>query len=211
MTAAQTTESAIPTKASMMRDFVARIAFTCANDPGARAALRLGLRKPYNDILPATHRAVIAAGIPSDPHDLDMDSLRAFYTIAALIATVPRRTAIHVPASDGGIRSASGVNLGACLAEAVQIGSLREGSAESHLGLLAKQSTAGLHRHLPGVIGQIAERPGVDWVQLLTDLEAWPRSRNVISRRWLQGFYQARYRADMKTAEGSADQPDPTV
>ncbi|UWE08711.1 type I-E CRISPR-associated protein Cse2/CasB [Actinacidiphila bryophytorum] len=58
----------------------------CRDDPGARTALRSGLRRGINDV-PRMHR-LVAAWLPRD--GAPETEQRAYYTIAAMIAAQPR-------------------------------------------------------------------------------------------------------------------------
>jgi len=117
----------------VQRGFIAAVTKQCHDDPGARAALRSALGKPYDKIPDRAHRYVIKAGAP----DLDDDQQRAYYTVAAMIAAVPRKSAPTLKA-DGPADSSGrpGRSLGQCMAEAVGRGELRASTAEGRIGLL---------------------------------------------------------------------------
>ncbi|WP_244315530.1 type I-E CRISPR-associated protein Cse2/CasB [Streptomyces albidochromogenes] len=169
-------------------------------DPGARSALRSGLRKDLDSVR-RMHR-LIAPWLP-EPRTEDVE--RAYYAIAAMIAAQPR-SALAVPA-DGPLQpdeelAATGragrrrASLGAAFAAAVTEGPGREkemrvGTAESRLNLLTRQSVNGLHRHLPSAVGYLRSLGvEVDWAQLLDDLGDWRKHSGRISRTWLQDFYR---------------------
>ncbi|MEV7416611.1 type I-E CRISPR-associated protein Cse2/CasB [Streptomyces sp. NPDC089919] len=110
-----------------------------------------------------------------------------------------------------------GTSLGAAFAVAVASGpgrerEMREGTAESRLNLLTRQSVPGLHRHLPGTVRYLRDLDvEVDWGQLLGDLIFWRRSKPRIARRWLQDYYRLRDRqrradADQRDQEDQASQ-----
>jgi len=185
--------------------FVETVINLCRHQPGARQALRQALRKAYDEIPMATHKYVVQAGLPADPLDSRQERARAYYTVAALIARIPARVPVVQPAKPreaGGYRT----NLGASLAEGVRVGTLNFRSAEAALAVLGKQSTNGIHLRLPGIVARITDRPeAVDWVQLLTDLEAWSARRAVVARRWQQSFYHNTNRADREAAAQAAD------
>ncbi|MEU4093011.1 type I-E CRISPR-associated protein Cse2/CasB [Streptomyces sp. NPDC026673] len=216
-TPATPTPSAWLTQARM---FVARIEGVCASDPGARAALRSGLGKPLAEV-PRMHR-IVAPLLP--PSAGDDETQRAFYAVASLIAAQKSETlraGRHNPDGDDTTAHAEanatapssppayGTSLGSTFAMAVATDSrngLRENAAETRLNLLTRQSTAGLHRHLPSAVRQLCDkRTPPDWAQLLVHLRAWPRDRKEISRRWLQDFYRARHKATLDAARESAD------
>ncbi|OQR59302.1 type I-E CRISPR-associated protein Cse2/CasB [Streptomyces maremycinicus] len=82
--------SSLPLSASrtgLYRAYVARIETVCAEDPGARVALRRGLRRGLDDV-PGMHR-IVAAWLPD--HRTEAEE-RAFYAVAALIADRPRHS-----------------------------------------------------------------------------------------------------------------------
>ncbi|MFD3556821.1 type I-E CRISPR-associated protein Cse2/CasB [Streptomyces goshikiensis] len=89
-----------------------------------------------------------------------------------------------------------GRSLGYCLGRAVvespgREREMRVSTAEARLHLLTRQSTAGLHRHLPATVRYLRQTDtDVDWVRLMEDLIAWPAFSGRISRRWLQDYYR---------------------
>jgi CRISPR system Cascade subunit CasA len=182
--------------------FIAKVIRQCTDDhhPEVRAALRSALGKPWDRIPRQAFKFVNEAGLPTDEDDEQRQ--HAYYAVAAMIAAVPKKVALR---QEPGRR-----DFGHCLADSVNHGTLSHKAAERYLDLLVKQSATGLHRHLPGVVGRLAERPGtVDWVELLADLEAWPGRREQLSRRWLRGFYRTRHHADLAVARGDDDNPEP--
>lgn len=203
------------------RTFVTRIEAICATDPGARAALRSGLSKSLDEV-PRMHR-IVAAWLPPSVGANDTDAQRAFYTVASLIAAQKSevlrtdRTPLNGN-GEGGDPSAGptryGTSLGLTFAAAVSTdgrNGLRENAAETRLNLLTRQSTPGLHRHLPAAVRQLCDKKTPpDWAQLLVHLRAWPRDRKEIGRRWLQDYYRARNKATLDAAREAADtlQPD---
>ncbi len=197
------------------RVFVARIEAVCAADPGARAALRSGLGKPLDEV-PRMHR-IVAPLLPLSVRD--DDTQRAFYTVASLIAAqksealragrIPADGSTPTDGDSSAARAPYGTSLGLTFAAAVSAdgrNGLRENAAETRLNLLTRQSTPGLHRHLPAAVRQLCDKKTPpDWAQLLVHLRAWPRDRKEIGRRWLQDFYRARHKATLDAARQTAD------
>ncbi|WP_414167043.1 type I-E CRISPR-associated protein Cse2/CasB [Streptoverticillium reticulum] len=224
------------------RTFVQAITRISAQDTGTRAALRSGLGKQLDEV-PRMHR-IVAPLLPARVLG-DDEAQRAFYAVAALLATHTTRgstvqpdkesSAVHAstpadedtnhraaeaaPATvDGDAaqeqsvqaaaaarrRYAYGESLGLAFAAAVARGTregIRESAAETRLNLLTRQSTAGLHRHLPAAVRQLCDKKcPPDWARLLVDLRTWPQDRKRLSRRWLQDFYRARHRDDLAAA-----------
>lgn len=202
------------------RVFVARIEAISASDPGVRAALRSGLGKPLDEV-PRMHR-IVAPLLPVSMHD--EEAQRAFYTVASLIAAQksealrggrgdapePHDEDENPPA--GAEPARYGVSLGATFATAVALPQgVRETAAETRLNLLTRQSTPGLHRHLPAAVRQLCDKKTPpDWARLLVDLRSWPRDRKTVGRRWLQDFYRSRHRTLLdaaRSADNDADAP----
>lgn len=192
----------------------------CRDDPGARTALRSGLRRGLDDV-PRMHRFV-APWLPRNGQVSEAEQ-RAYYAVAALIAAQPR-TSYAVPDTDpaadpGSVASGAapspryGASLGYAFALAVTESpgrerEMREATAESRLNLLTRQSLNGLHRHLPAAVGYLREvGVPIDWAQLLSDLLAWPTHAGTISRRWLQHYYIQRTKALREHAD-RADQDE---
>ncbi|MFI2764823.1 type I-E CRISPR-associated protein Cse2/CasB [Streptomyces echinatus] len=190
--------------------FTAAVLSTCERDPGARAALRSGVRKDL-DSVPRMHR-VIAHLVPANASE---DTQRAYYAVAAMIAEQARRqgTTTDDPAKDPHDDSTEaaaeepalvgdeggreyGISLGASFALAVlkspgRERQMRRGTAESRLNILCKQGVTGLHRHLPASVRYLRSLDAaVDWARLLQDLVDWRRHSGRVSRRWLQDFYR---------------------
>ncbi|WP_067473447.1 type I-E CRISPR-associated protein Cse2/CasB [Actinomadura hibisca] len=173
------------------RDFIARVHRLC-EDPGKQAALRSGLRRPLDDC--KRMHALIAPHVRTARNS---NRERAYYAIAAMIAALP-------PQARGASAESQRRNFGVCLAQGVDRGTLRESAAEARINLLTRQSTEGVHRHLPSAALVLAQRPAdVDWAQLLLDLRDWDDRRDRITRRWLQDFYRTRFKS-----EELADRPD---
>ncbi|AEM88603.1 type I-E CRISPR-associated protein Cse2/CasB [Streptomyces violaceusniger] len=193
------------------REFVAAMLQLCAQDRGARAALRTGVGK-HPDEARRMHRYV-AVWLPS----LDEDTQRAYYAVAALIAA---RRDTEAPNQTGRAEKAGkspgsrfGESLGVAFAAAVARprDGLRESSAEMRLNLLTRQSVAGIHRHLPAAVRQLCDKKTQpDWAQLVVDLRGWRDQRGRTGRRWLQDFYRARRQAEIAAAKDAAEQADAT-
>ncbi|MDT0407738.1 MULTISPECIES: type I-E CRISPR-associated protein Cse2/CasB [Streptomyces] len=75
----------VPTRRDVYEKYVAWINETCATDPGARVALRRGLRRDLDDVR-GLHR-IVAAWLP---HGVTPEEERAYYAVAAMIADQPR-------------------------------------------------------------------------------------------------------------------------
>ncbi|MEV1080924.1 type I-E CRISPR-associated protein Cse2/CasB [Streptomyces sp. NPDC050211] len=198
----------------------------CRDDPGARTALRSGLRRGLDDV-PRMHRFV-APWLPQDRRAPETEQ-RGYYAVAAMIASQPRSTyttpdsgAEQAPetAPDDTVSNSEkpqagryGTSLGLAFALAVTESpgrerEMRESTAESRLNLLTRQSTNGLHRHLPAAVGYLRELGvPVDWAQLLADLIAWPAHHGRISRRWLQDYYRQRTQT-LREKANHADQDE---
>ncbi|MFH8222000.1 type I-E CRISPR-associated protein Cse2/CasB [Streptomyces sp. NPDC018057] len=203
--------------------FTARIERLCRTDPGARAALRAGLRRDLNHPRARDMHRLLT---PLLPEEYDDRSAQAHYTVAALIAAQPRHafatdqedgedTAVEVEAvttrqvlheegePDKGSAAQGptpyGHSFGATLGHAVTAkgASMRMSAAESCVNLLTRQSLRGIHLHLPSAVNQVRTTDAtIDWGQLLTDLVDWPYQSGRISRRWLQDFYRITAHAD---------------
>ncbi|MEV6617294.1 type I-E CRISPR-associated protein Cse2/CasB [Streptomyces sp. NPDC051051] len=95
-----------PTRLDRYRTFTQAVQATCAGDPGARSALRSGIRRNL-DSVPRMHR-VIAHLVP---HHVSEDTQRAYYAVAAMIAEQARRepttppTGASAGAGTGGVVS----------------------------------------------------------------------------------------------------------
>jgi CRISPR system Cascade subunit CasA len=195
----EVTQGSVPVSVSQQRrrDFIETVIRRCTDPrrPEARAALRGALGKRWDAIPHGAFKFLEDAGLPEFG---DAGELHAHYAVAAMIAAVPRKVDLRA-APD--VPRRYGSDLGVCLASAVAHKDLTLEAAEGKLDLLVKQSTAGLHRHLPPVALRLAARPGaVDWVALLADLAAWERERNSISRRWMRSFYRTRLYAQREAA-----------
>ncbi|MFB7999852.1 type I-E CRISPR-associated protein Cse2/CasB [Streptomyces sp. NPDC056002] len=202
--------------------FTARIERLCRTDPGARAALRAGLRR---DLDHPRARAMHRLLTPLLPEECDDKTAQAHYTVASLIAAQPRHA--FAPDQDNDEDTADeqgavkkqvhhedgepdeeaappdptpyGSSFGATLGRAViaKGASMRMSAAESRINLLTRQSLRGIHLHLPAAVNQVRTTgTSIDWGQLLADLVDWPYQSGRISRRWLQDFYRITARAD---------------
>ncbi|CAL9631075.1 hypothetical protein SUDANB99_06030 (plasmid) [Streptomyces sp. enrichment culture] len=215
-------------------NFVAHVRKLCG-DPGARTALRTGLRKDL-DAVPRMHR-LVAPWLPQDRTPEDVQ--RAYYAVAAMIAAQPRHSFndaqdsedaqdaddAQVPdgaqdgegAVDGAAHAGSTrkkpvrtgrSSLGAAFAAAVGSGrdsQMREASAEARLNLLTRQSLPGLHRHLPSAVAYLRSRD-VD-VDFAQLLSDLAHWRRH-SGRIARRWLQDYYRLRAKAEQENADQRD---
>ncbi|MFE9700529.1 type I-E CRISPR-associated protein Cse2/CasB [Streptomyces sp. NPDC006270] len=199
---------------SRARAFTSWVEEVCREDPGARSALRSGLRKDL-DSVQRMHRLVA----PWLPEQRSKDVERAYYTVAAMIAAQPRSALKAAGQADDDSVEPGGqepsrstprrarTSLGTSFATAVTEGpgrekEMRAGTAESRLNLLTRQSVNGLHRHLPASVGYLRSLGAeVDWAQLLEDLGNWRARSGRISRTWLQDFYRLRSRDSTQQAD----------
>ncbi|MFE8978571.1 type I-E CRISPR-associated protein Cse2/CasB [Streptomyces cyaneofuscatus] len=203
-----------PRDVGRSRAFTNWVAQICLEDPGARSALRSGLRKDL-DSVQRMHRLVA----PWLPEQRSQEVERAYYAVAAMIAGQPRSALKAAGDADedslqpGGqepSRSTSRrfrTSLGTSFAIAVTEGpgrekEMRAGTAETRLNLLTRQSVSGLHRHLPASVGYLRSLGvEVDWAQLLEDLGNWRARSGRISRIWLQDFYRLRSKDSARQAD----------
>jgi CRISPR system Cascade subunit CasB len=135
---------------------------------------------------------------------MDSDAVRARYVIAALIAARPPaardRNASEpsdgIPRPDWKARRRR-TNLGWSLAQAVNEGVIKPGSAEDDLLAMTRTSMDALCLRVPGLTERLqAKDVPVDWAVLLNDLGRWGRERDRIVTRWQTAYYQTRTRAD---------------
>ncbi|MEU5470533.1 type I-E CRISPR-associated protein Cse2/CasB [Streptomyces lydicus] len=130
-------------------------------------------------------------------------------------AGVPSQRAVRRAEAEHKRRERFGDSLGLAYAAAVARGGrqgIRESAAETRLNLLCKQSTSGLHRHLPSAVRQLCDRNAMpDWARLLVDLRTWPQQRRRVARWWLQDYYRARAAADLAAALNADDSAAPTT
>ncbi|WP_406401433.1 type I-E CRISPR-associated protein Cse2/CasB [Streptomyces uncialis] len=199
--------------------FALSIERLCRADPGARAALRAGLRR---DLDHPRARPMHRLLTPRLPEGCDDQTAQAHYAVASLIAAQPRHAFTSDQDDDEDTEAEQGKqafqesgepdeeaasseltpygsSFGGSLGQAV-IGkgaSMRMSAAESRVNLLTRQSLRGIHLHLPAAVNQVrATGAPIDWGQLLADLVNWRYQSGRISRRWLQDFYRITARAD---------------
>ncbi|MFG3383163.1 type I-E CRISPR-associated protein Cse2/CasB [Streptomyces sp. NPDC047999] len=206
--------------------FTRRIERLCADDPGARTALRTGLRRDLDDV-PRMHRFVV----PELPRGgrIPVAHQRAYYAVASMIAAQPRHAfaaadaeptadARETPGAEDTAPAPTpqqkyGISLGHAFANAVAKSpardkAMRESAAESRLNLLTRQSTNGLHRHLPAAVRYLSDvGVDVDWPRLLGDLITWPTDAKKTARHWLQDYYIHHTRSTDKNA-GDVDEDE---
>jgi CRISPR system Cascade subunit CasB len=198
----------IPPKADDMVRAVTRLA---RKNPADRSALRHSLGKRPEEAALAVHRIVVPF-LPGPP-DSDRKASgyaaaeRAYYAVAALIASQPRGARDQLASDDpaeipdrNGVRqdTAGGRdqerrhwrNLGSSLAHAVSQGG-NEKSLEGHLQLLTRQDIEGLYRHLPRLILQLrGDQVRIDWGVLTGDLIRWARDPRLVAKEWAQSYYR---------------------
>ncbi|MFG3323992.1 type I-E CRISPR-associated protein Cse2/CasB [Streptomyces sp. NPDC048171] len=202
--------------------FTAHIERLCRTDPGARAALRAGLRRDLDHPRTRPMHRLLTTRLPEGCNDT---TAQAHYTVASLIAAQPRHAFSpdqgndedtpdeHRAAEKQALRGEGepaeeaappgpapyGSSFGATLGKAVTAKGkpMRMSAAERRINLLTRQSLRGIHLHLPAAVNQV-RTTGVfiDWGQLLADLVDWQYQSGRISRRWLQDFYRITAGAD---------------
>lgn len=190
-------------------------------DSGHRSALRRSLGRPVEDVASRLAHSVVAPWLPGDRIGHAVE--RAYYSVAALIATQPRNRGQRAdteaeqdaeeslgdaPSADEKPSDSDSatvvkatrrptVSLGGTLGQAVREKKLNADSIEARLHLLCRQGVAGLHRMLPGLFHQMAAQEVTpDWGRLLVDLARWERDRSQVTKRWLQDYYRAIHKAD---------------
>ncbi len=116
---------------------------------------------------------------------LDAEAEGAVAAEDAGIAGEPT-TVVAGPAA-AGRRPSLGFTLGA----AVRAGKLNGETLPPRLHLLCRQDVAGVHRHLPRLVGQLrSDLVPVAWVPLIVDLARWGRYRDQVAKGWLQDYYR---------------------
>ncbi|MFJ4970704.1 type I-E CRISPR-associated protein Cse2/CasB [Streptomyces sp. NPDC088755] len=199
--------------------FALSIERLCRADPGARAALRAGLRRDLDHPRARPMHRLLTTRLPEECDDR---TAQAHYTVASLIAAQPRHTFAlgqeedEDPAAEQGEQVLQekgepdeetapseaisyGSSFGATLGQAViaKGASMRMSAAENRINLLTRQSLRGIHLHLPAAVNQVRSTGApIDWGQLLADLVNWPYQSGRISRHWLQDFYRITAHAD---------------
>ncbi len=82
-------------------------------------------------------------------------------------------------------------SLGRTVADGVRNGRLNDETTSARLHVLCRQDVAGLHRHLPRLVGHLrADLVPVDWVRLTVDLARWGRYGDQVAKSWLQDYYR---------------------
>ncbi|MGK5551226.1 type I-E CRISPR-associated protein Cse2/CasB [Actinomadura kijaniata] len=207
--------------------FVTHVHKRIARSSGDRAALRRALRRdPAHPSARAAH-GVISWSVPVGA---DAAVERAYYTVASLIASQPRKARDGEPLEDESsssepetsveptVENSEGAwnalpaltSLGCTLGEATALGKLKFDTTEARLHLLCRQGVDGIHRHLPRLIAQLrADLVPVDWTKLLLDLSRWGRDRDHITKQWLQDFYRTNYKITAaRRKQNDADSTD---
>lgn len=183
------------------RAYTEHIERLCSRDPGARSALRSGLRRDVDHHRTRPMHKLVAPELPENADDATM---QAYYTVASLIAAQPRHSFTDDTDSqqtqEAPMRGLPkeekkaepyGISLGTALGRAALTEVVRLSATESRITLLTRQSLRGIHLHLPATVHQLrSAEVEVDWARLLKDLAGWPRSTGRITRRWLQDYYR---------------------
>lgn len=174
-----------------------------APDTGARAALRAGVRKPVEAFPVAADRVIFGIAQRHGPeiacaawtnNEVEPERMRAYYTVAALIAD-QARDARDQQANGEAEENVDSLGISLATLDKHQPYDI-ETPRESDLRLMAKQSLEGIHTLLPDVIRHLRAGEGpvpVGWAQLIMDLSAWTDRRNEITKRWNQDYYRRRY------------------
>ncbi|SDK52713.1 CRISPR-associated protein, Cse2 family [Glycomyces sambucus] len=179
------------------REFVLRVERLCREDKRARAELRRGLGRPF-DQCQSMHRHLVKW----NSNQASSTTRAARYAVAALIAAAPAdaRTAAGAPVPP---------NLGASLGQAVRRGAMKPSSAEATLHLLTRQQYTSVNRRLPALTRQIQRADtAIDWGRLSDDLARWDRARDRVATRWLESYYRA-VQAPDPTEPGTEPDPEP--
>ena len=197
--------ASVPATADALARQVTRLA---TNSPADRSVLRHSLGKSPKEVALGVHRIVV----PFVPDHAPESAERAYYAVAALIASQPRDARARTgdsredsapPPRDApdGQRPAAGQrrrNLGSSLALAVDKGG-NANSLENHLQLLARQDLDGLHRHLPRLILQLrGDQVHIDWGVLIRDLTRWAHDPRQVAKEWAQDYYRTSERLTAK-------------
>ncbi|MGQ4514261.1 type I-E CRISPR-associated protein Cse2/CasB [Streptomyces sp. DW26H14] len=167
---------------------------------GTRADLRRGLGLPV-ERCNYLHRHLVPWLSKVYPGGMHQDAKRAHYAVAALIAARPRIARSTQPVGadkDAPTGWYARANLGAALGQAVGKQVMKDGSAQSALHLMSRQSAESIHPGLPALVRQLLNGGiTVDWAVLLEDLSAWNRYRDRVATRWLESYFR------ISTAEAS--------
>jgi CRISPR system Cascade subunit CasB len=212
----------VPPGADALAREVTRLA---RHSPADRSVLRHSLGKSPKDVGLGVHRIVV----PFVPDRASEAAERAYYMVAALIASQPRDARDYAgtgqnpedsaddgPSHDvpGGPRPAAGPrrrNLGYSLAQAADKGGAAN-RLENHLQLLTRQDIDGLYRHLPRLILQLrGDQVRIDWGILLHDLTRWAGDPRQVAKEWGQAYYRTSERltaARKRKNEQAAEEPE---
>jgi CRISPR system Cascade subunit CasA len=185
----------VPPTADALSREITRLA---RKSPADRSVLRHSLGKPPVDVALGVHRIVVPF-LPGSPDDA---AERAYYAVAALIASQPRDardntdgdasrdSAAGPPQEDVAAAGQRRRNLGYSLAQAVGKGG-NASILEDRLQLLARQDLDGLYRHLPRLVLQLrGDQVRIDWGVLIRDLTRWARDPHQVAKEWAQDYYR---------------------
>ncbi|MEU3657693.1 type I-E CRISPR-associated protein Cse2/CasB [Streptomyces sp. NPDC032161] len=167
----------------------------------ARAELRRGLGLPV-ERCNYMHRYIVPWLRDHDDQDY-ADLRRAYYAVAALIASRPRTAREAASDETPPVSWYERPNLGASLGQGVVKDALKGNSAENVLHLMARQGSDAVHRGLPALVQQLHNGGiAVDWAVLLEDMAWWNRHRDRIATRWLDSYFHT------STGETGSATPD---
>jgi CRISPR system Cascade subunit CasB len=201
-----TTEAAPKSRTDGYDAFVQYVSKVCAENPGQRSALRLGLGRPPEQAY--TVHATVARWLPDGTRRAKEWAL---YAVASMIAAQPR-SARQDPAEEDPTgeptlgelpeqpapqtspkrRPSLGLAMGRAVTQTNrERRAMGQATAEKRLHLLTRQDLAGIHQHLPGAVQHIRTLGvPIDWTQLILDLGDWSFKRDQVAKRWLQDFYR---------------------
>ncbi len=205
----------VPREADNLAREVTRLTM---RSPGDRSVLRHSLGQAPRDVALGVHR-IVAPLVPERAPDA---AERAYYAVAALIASQPRQARDQAGTDNAPEDAPDGLqpeeapgaeraparprrrNLGFSLAQAAGKGA-SAGSLDDRLQLLARQDADGLYRHLPRLILQLrGDQVRIDWGVLIRDLTRWAGDPRQVAKEWAQDYYRTseRLAAEKKRKAG---------